>query len=213
MYDTRFKGRLVYRNEVWKVLIRDYFRQWVTPQDVVLDLGAGYGEFINNIACGEKYAMDLNPDVSKRVQTGVHVLLQDCSKPWPLPSGSLDVIFTSNFLEHLPNKQALAQTLREAGRCLKTNGRIIALGPNIKYLAGEYWDFLDHYIPLTEYSLSEALQQQGFQIDTCLDKFLPYTMAQGPQYPTFFVAAYLRLPFVWRIFGKQFLIVGKKTEV
>lgn len=210
IYHVRFKGRLEYRNEVWRTLIRDYFQQYIHPRDIVLDLGAGYGEFINNIQCGKKYAMDLNPEVVRRVNEGVTVIMQDCTKPWPLSDGSVDIIFTSNFFEHLPDKQALARTLGEARRCLKPNGRLIAMGPNIKYIPGLYWDFLDHTLPLTEHSFSEALVHQGFRIEKCLDKFLPFTMANGPQYPVFLIALYLRLPLAWRIFGKQFLIVAAR---
>lgn len=212
MYEIRFKGRLTYRDKVWSVLIRDYFQQWVRLGNVVLDLGAGYGEFINHVRCGKKYAMDLNPDTVKRVSADIEVLLQNCSQMWPLPDNSLDTVFTSNFLEHLPDKQALARTLSEAKRCLKPNGRLIAMGPNIKYVPGVYWDFIDHHIPLTELSLSEALIQQGFSIEKCIDKFLPFTMASGPQYPIFFVTIYLRLHLAWRIFGKQFLVIAKKHE-
>ncbi len=57
------------------------------------------------------------------------------------------------------------------------------MGPNIKYLPGEYWDFWDHYVPLTEASLKEALTTRGFPVDVCLGRFLPYTMATGPRYP------------------------------
>ena len=212
IYQARFGERVEYRDKVWKVLIRDYFKRFIRPEDVVLDLGAGYGEFINNVSCGRKYAMDLNPDVAEKVAPEVGVLLQDCAEPWPLPDGSLDVVFTSNFFEHLPDKRSLARTLGEANRCLKKGGRLIAMGPNIKYARGAYWDFIDHHLPLTELSLAEAFTQEGFTIEKCIDKFLPFTMASGPQYPVFFVALYLRLPFAWRIFGKQFLVVGKKPE-
>jgi len=53
----------------------------------------------------------------------------------------------------------------------------VAMGPNIKYLSGLYWDFWDHYIPLTEASLKEALVVRGFTVDECFGRFLPYTMA------------------------------------
>ena len=213
IYQTRFKGRLEYRNKVWDVLIRDYFQQYVRPQDAVLDLGAGYGEFIRRIICGKKYALDLNPDTAYRAGTDTEVIVQNCSEPWPLPDSSLDVVFTSNFFEHLPDKQALARTLSEAVRCLKPDGRLIALGPNIKYLPGAYWDFLDHHVPLTEQSLSEALLLEGLHIEKCIAKFLPFTMATGFQYPVFCIAAYLRFPLAWRIFGKQFLVIGRKGRV
>lgn len=210
MYERRFAGRLPYRDRVWNTLIKHYFVQWVKKTDVVLDLGAGYGEFINHIGCRVKYAMDLNPETSLRANPDITVIAQDCSKPWPLQNDSLDVIFTSNFFEHLPDKAALAETLAEAYRCLKPGGRLIAMGPNIKYVPGAYWDFWDHYTPLTERSLAEGMEQQGFHTERCIDKFLPFTMADGPHYPTLFVALYLRLPLAWRIFGKQFLVITRK---
>lgn len=212
MYHTRFDGRLDYRNKVWTVLIRDFFQKYIRRDDAVLDLGAGYGEFINNIQCGKKYAMDLNPDTAHLANADVEVFLQDCSTHWSLSDNSLDVVFTSNFFEHLPDKLALARTLAEAKRCLKPGGRIIATGPNIKYVLGAYWDFIDHHLPLTELSLAEAYTQQGFSIGKCIGKFLPFTMASGPQYPVFFVATYLRFPLAWRIFGKQFLVIGRKEN-
>lgn len=208
LYRARFKDNDTYRARVWDVLVRDYFQRFVRPSDTVLDLGAGYGEFINHVSCAKKYAMDLNPDTAQHVNKDVEVLPQDCSAPWPLQEGSVDVVFTSNFFEHLPDKEALARTLKEARRSLKPGGLVIALGPNIKYLPGVYWDFWDHYVPLTEYSLGEALQQEGFSVVSSIDRFLPYTMVGKLQYPVFFVALYLRMPFAWRFFGRQFLVIA-----
>jgi predicted SAM-dependent methyltransferase len=56
----------------------------------------------------------------------------------------LDVIFTSNFFEHLVSKQALSQTILQAKKCLVPGGRLIAMGPNIRFVGGAYWDFWDH---------------------------------------------------------------------
>ena len=210
LYQHRFQGMDAYRNRVWQALIKGYFGRVVPSDSVVLDLGAGYCEFINNIACSKKYALDLNPDTRTYAATDVEVLLGDCSQPWPLAQESVDVIFTSNFFEHLPDKEALSRTLALAYTHLRPGGLLIALGPNVKYRPGAYWDFWDHYIPLTEYSLAEGMVQQGFTIEKMIDKFLPYTMVGGPQYPTFFVSLYLRLPLAWRIFGKQFLVVARK---
>ena len=85
------------------------------------------------------------------------------------------------------------------------------MGPNIKYLLGAYWDFWDHYLPLTELSLREALENRSFKIERCLPGFLPYTIATGPRYPLVFLRIYLRLSIAWEIFGKQFLLVATKT--
>lgn len=208
IYDARFKNSLDYRTAVWTVLVKDWFARYVSAGDAVLDLGCGYGEFINQIRCREKFAMDLNPDAPRFLGADVRFLLQDCSARWQLADRALDVVFTSNFFEHLPDKTALGRTLDEVHRCLRPGGRLIAMGPNVKYVPGAYWDFWDHHIALTEASLSEALGTRGFEIDVCIDRFLPYTMANGRRYPESFLRAYLRLPFAWRFFGKQFLVVG-----
>lgn len=210
IYESRFRASAAYRQAVWRVLIRRCFQQYLAPDAAVLDLGCGYGEFINQIQCGSKFAMDLNPDAAQRIAPGVKLFLHDCSVTWPLEANSLDVVFTSNFFEHLPDKAALGRTFDEIHRCLKPGGRLIALGPNIKYLPGEYWDFWDHYVPLSEASLAEALKTRKLSVERCVARFLPYTMAGGPRYPLFFLNAYLSLPLAWRVFGKQFLVIAKK---
>ncbi len=211
IYERRFSQDLEYRQQVWQVLVSRVFQRFAAPNAAVLDLGCGYGEFIRHIRCGRKFAMDLNPDAPRRAGPGVECFVQDCSTPWPLPDGALDLVFSSNFFEHLPDKAALGRTLDEACRCLRGGGRLVAMGPNIKYLTGAYWDFWDHYLPLTELSLKEALENRGFATEQCHAKFLPYTMAGGPRYPLLFLRLYLRLPLAWRIFGEQFLVIVKKT--
>jgi len=84
------------------------------------------------------------------------------------------------------------------------------MGPNIKYTGGRYWDFWDHYLPLTESSLSEGLVVRGFEIEQCHARFLPYTMVGARQYPLWCIAAYLCVPLLWRWKGEQFLVVGRK---
>ena len=210
LYAERFGQMTEYRKAVWRVLIQDYFQNFIPKDGMVLDLGCGYGEFINQIHCRKKYAMDLNPDAPQRVASDVQCLLQDCSTRWPLPDNSLDTVFTSNFFEHLPNKSALDATTSEAYRCLKPGGRLIAMGPNIRYLPGEYWDFWDHHLALTDKSLVELLNSQNFKIEHCVPRFLPYSMAGGPQYPLWCIKLYLKLPFFWPIRGRQFLVVAAK---
>ena len=211
IYQNRFAASQRYRNVVWEMLARDFFSRWVRPDAAVLDLGAGYGEFINNVQAARKFAMDLNPDSREQVTAATTFLLHDCAMPWPWETSALDVVFTSNFLEHLLDKASLAATLREAWRCLRPGGRLIALGPNIRYLPGRYWDFFDHHIPLSEASLGEALVLSGFELETVIGRFLPYTMVNGPQYPLFFLRLYLAMPWAWRIFGRQFLVVARRA--
>jgi SAM-dependent methyltransferase len=210
IYSARFSGLEAYRNKVWNVLVNEFFSRWIRPEDSVLDLGCGYCEFINNVTAAQKFAMDLNPSAKDHVSFDTRLLEQDCSAPWPLPADSLDVVFSSNFFEHLPSKAALQATLLEAHRCLKPSGHIIAIGPNVKLLSGEYWDFFDHHLPLTELALSEALVMAGYKVELAWMRFLPYTMSQGFRPPIWTLRLYLRVPLLWRLFGRQFLVIAKK---
>lgn len=211
-YRQRFADSKAYRDGVWQILCADFFQRYISSDSAVLDLGAGWGEFISNIRCAWKYAMDLNPETARNVSGDVNFLHQDCSERWHLESECLNVIFTSNFLEHLPDKQRIERTVAEAYRCLKPNGLLICLGPNVKYIPGAYWDFWDHYVPITENSLAELLRITGFNIETCIPRFLPYTMSDGAKPPLLFVKLYLKLPFAWPMLGKQFLVIARKSS-
>src|SRR5690349_13578961 len=139
IYAQRFADQKERREAVWKVLIEDYFQKEIPAESSLLELGCGHGEFLRMIRAREKSGMDLNPDAARLAPPEATIFEQDCSHTWPLRENSLDVIFTSNFFEHLPDKQALSRTLDEATRCLKPGGRLIALGPNIAKLHGRYW--------------------------------------------------------------------------
>lgn len=210
IYRARFEGQSSYRTAVWRILIRHIFSQWIHPSHSVLDLGAGRGEFINNVPARRKLAMDLNPDTQSLLNPDVALISQDCSTPWSISPGSLDVVFTSNFFEHLRDKMALRRTIDEAFQALRHQGLLIAMGPNIRLTPGCYWDFWDHYLPLTERSLSELGELAGFKVERSLAATLPYSMSQGMKPPLWMVRLYCHMPWLWHFVGKQFIVVLRK---
>jgi SAM-dependent methyltransferase len=210
IYEKRFSGHENFRIKVWKILVNVFFSRWIRNTDKILDLGCGYGEFINHANCRVRHAMDLNPKTKSLLDNEIIFHEQDCSKPWKIDSNSLDLVFTSNFFEHLPNKKALDRTVGEIKKAMKPGGYFIAMGPNICILNGEYWDFWDHHVALSDQSLCELLQIHDFTIVQSESKFLPYNMVRVRKYPLFLVSVYLRFSLLWNIFGKQFLIVAKK---
>ena len=211
IYINRYEPNAEYRRAVWQVLVSSFFSRFLSPDFTVLDLGCGYGEFINAVHVKKRLGMDMNPAVRAKLDTDVQFFLQDSAQPWlGVPDNSIDVVFTSNFLEHLPDKACVARTLREAYRCIKPGGRLIVMGPNAKYLGGLYWDFWDHAIPITDNSLAEVLRANGFSTEICQGRFLPFTMSSRRRYPLVLVKIYLGIPFLWPYLGRQFLVVAKK---
>jgi SAM-dependent methyltransferase len=209
-YRRRFEHAVEYRRRTWALLARDFFQRYIEPDAAVLDLGCGWGEFLAGVQAGAKYGVDLNPESERRLPPDVTFLRQDCAESWPFPEATLDVVFTSNFLEHLRDKENVKAALAEARRCLRPGGRLICLGPNIRYLPGTYWDFWDHAIPLTDRSLAELLELLGFSVELRIPRFLPYSMSQGWNPPLFLLRWYLRLRWAWPLFGKQFLLIARR---
>jgi SAM-dependent methyltransferase len=215
IYRLRFDDQLALRTRIWGVLAPRFFQRWVQPDATVLDLGCGYGEFINSISARRKLAMDLNTGAIRHLRPPVEFLHQDCSVEWPLAPGTVDVVFSSNFLEHLPSKAHVERTLEHARRALRPGGRLILMGPNIRLLAGAYWDFWDHHVAISDLSLVEALRNRGFDIERSWARFLPYTMAGrgrrrlSARLLEIGLRVYLSVPVLWRLFGRQFLVIAK----
>jgi len=213
LYRNRFpENEMARKNAIWKVLAHDYLQKFIKSSGTVVDVACGYGEFINNIRAKRKIGIDLNPEAVKFLNQDVEFNECAAAKLSSVINSGADTIFTSNFLEHLPDKQSLDRFLDQVLLSLKPGGSYIILGPNLRYLPGKYWDFYDHHLGLTHLSLSEVLRLKGFHIDLCIDRFLPYT-TQGslPTHP-FLVKLYLKFPFVWKFFGKQFFIVARKND-
>ncbi len=213
LYRRRFpeEDRLA-RRRIWQVLCSGFFQRYVKETDVLLELACGLGEFTTAIRAGRKIAVDLNPESASTLPPDAEFHLASAADLGFLPDGSVDVCFESNFLEHLPSKAELDRVLLEVLRVLKPGGLFVALQPNVRVEPGRYWDFYDHHVALSDRSCAEAFDQAGFAVVEVIDRFLPYTTRSAlPQHPTF-VRAYLLCRPLWRFFGGQFLIVGRKPE-
>lgn len=211
IYRERFDERaLRQKNVVWKIICEDFLQKFIAPSDTVVDMGAGTCEFINNIACGKKYAVDINPDTKKFAAEDVMVIRPKTESSIELESATVDVVFASNFFEHLSSRQHVVDVLAEIRRVLVPNGRIIIVQPNVKYLYMQYWDYFDHQIALSEESMREAIVTSGFAIEILKPRFLPYTFRSRYPKGRFFVKAYLKLPIAHRIFGRQMFILARK---
>ena len=111
-----------------------------------------------------------------------------------------DIIFISNFFEHLENKKELIEILVFCWQHLKPGGSLLVIQPNFKYSYKEYYDFIDHQLPITHLSLQELLVTIGFAIDVLIPRFLPYSTKGKPASPIL-LKLYLQLPLLWKFLG------------
>jgi SAM-dependent methyltransferase len=198
------------RDRVWKVLCARFFDQRIADDASVLELACGYGEFINNIDAGRKFAVDINPDAAGYVSPGVTFFNLAATDLDRVGREMVDVVFASNFFEHLNDKKECDEVLAAVNRTLKPGGKFIVMGPNIRYAYREYWNFYDHCLPLSDLSMAEGLRIAGFRIEENIPRFLPFTMHNNIPTHEILVRAYLALPVVWKLLGKQFLITAIK---
>ena len=171
--------------------------------------------FTKRIKAKRKIAVDLSQHVQELKKDGIEVYQVSADKFTQHVPVLADVIFMSNFLEHLPDKSTLIRVLEECNRGLRKGGSLLILQPNIHYVGNKYWDYIDHHIALTEHSLVEALDVTGFEVVQVIPRFLPYTSKSltghliaksnmGEQLARW----YLRFPILWRIFGAQTFVAA-----
>ena len=207
LYERRLSADAAFRTEMWRTLCRFFFQNYVSRSARILELAAGHCEFINAIEASEKIAVDLNEDTPRWAAPGVKVITSSVTAVPAIDAHSVDVVFASNLFEHLTRKE-IVDTIREAARILKKDGRFLILQPNIRFTAKDYWMFFDHITPLDDRSLTEALETNGFKVTECIVRFLPYTTKSRLPRSLALIRWYLRLPLLWRFFGGQSFLVA-----
>lgn len=209
IYEQRFgRADSIHKDAVWIEICR-YLTRFIPSDSCVLDIACADGHFIRHVRAGERWASDVR-DVADRLPEDIHFIKASGLELGALlPEGRFDVVFMSNYLEHLLSRAEVVSQLVVAHRLLRRGGRILVLQPNIRLIGQAYWDFIDHHVALTERSLVEAASLAGFAPEYLHTRFLPYsTLSKLPQHPLL-VRAYLRVPLAWRVLGKQTLYVGR----
>lgn len=205
-----FQTRFAYRQErkrLWAVLTEYLADLFIPPTSVVLDVGAGYCDFINQLKAKERHALDISEVIRDYAASDVITHVGSCVKMTDLADNYFDIVFSSNLLEHLTRAESI-ETLNEVYRILKDRGRLILIQPNFRICYKTYFDDYTHLQIFTDRSLSNLIQSIGFQLRYCVPKFLPFSFdSKFPKSP-WLVKLYLFLPF--KPFAGQMLLVAEK---
>ncbi len=210
IYQYRFKGIKEDKKKIaWEEIAEFIYNRLSSPKSI-LDPAAGKCELINSIKSKERWAVDLNDYfIRKYAAPDVKVVIGDILTAG-LPENYFEGVFISNFLEHLHSQEEVATLLEKMFLCLKPGGRIAIMGPNFKYAYRSYFDFADHTVILSELGVAEHLYGAGFEIENIYPRFLPLSFRGGIPVSRCLVKTYLSMPWAWWVFGKQFLLIGKK---
>jgi hypothetical protein len=191
------------RDTVWKALWRYYFRHRVRPSDAVLDLGSGYGDFINNVVADRRVAIDVWPGFAAHLDAGVEAIVGPVSDLSRVADGSIDYAFASNLFEHV-SQQEFADSLSGLREKLSPSGSLTILQPNYRYAYREYFDDYTHVSVYSHISLCDFLAANGFEPVEIHARFLPLTVKS--RLPTWapLIGLYLNSPV--KPLGKQMLV-------
>jgi len=212
LYESRFRSvDRTRKAEVWKEIAEWIYARLGQPARI-LDPAAGMLEFLRSVPARERWGIDLQAPADSRDLDGLTFRAGDAFGV-ELPAGYFDAIFVSNFLEHLESPGEVQRFLGRMREVLKPGGRIACMGPNFKYCADEYFDCADHRLALTHVAVEEHLCAAGFEMEDSIRRFLPYSFRGSLPVSAALVRIYLRLPWAWRVLGKQFLVIGRRPLV
>ena len=122
------------RKGVWNEIVRYVHRDCGTV-DSLLELGAGYCDFVNQYPAWNRYCVEQNILMKKFASKEVSF---HCVNGVQLPgfgTDSLDLVFASNFLEHLSETDhqqlmvRIKDVLKKEGRLLFSVGIMLLLCP------------------------------------------------------------------------------------
>ena len=144
----------------WRAIAR-YLQPWVDANANLLELGAGYGEFLKSIGAAHKWAVDQNPALTDYWESNVTALIQHALEPLPLASQMMGTVFASNFFEHFTIEEG-RQILSEAARVLRPGGHLIVVQPNFRLQPRRYFDDYTHKTIYTDSGFQDFLKSAGW---------------------------------------------------
>jgi SAM-dependent methyltransferase len=194
------------RDLVWQALWRFHFSGQIPSDACVLDLGCGYGNFINQVVARRRIALDSWPDFPRHLVPGVEAMIGSVTDLAFLADECVDFAFASNLFEHI-SQADFARVLQTLRHKLSSRGTVNILQPNYRYAYREYFDDYTHLSVYSHSSLSDFLVSNGYEVIRMDKRFLPLTVKSRIPVSQWLIAAYLASPF--KPLGKQMLVSAR----
>ncbi len=191
------------RDVLWESLWEYRFRAMVRPTDCVLDLGAGYGNFINAVQARRRIAVDAWAGFPAYLAPGVEHHVGSVAELDFIEDGAVDFAFASNLFEHLTQAD-FSDVLATLRRKLAADGTLTIVQPNYRYAFREYFDDFDHKSIYSHVSLADFLVANGWEVFQVEPRFMPLSVKGRLPVNRFLIRAWLLSPV--KPIGKQMLV-------
>lgn len=204
-----FDSRLQYdrkRVVLWSALWDHSLSRVMRGSAAILELGAGWCDFINNAHATRRVAVDLWPGVVAAAAPGVEAHVGSVERLDFLDDHGIDAAFASNLVEHLTHDQFDAM-LAECRRVLVPGGRLVLVQPNYRLAYKRYFDDFTHVSMWSEASLADFLVSRGWEIERVQARYLPLSVKSRLPVSRALIRAYLAAPF--KPLAGQMLVVAR----
>jgi hypothetical protein len=191
------------REVLWRTLYKYYFSRLISESDCVLELGAGYGTFINQVVSRRRIAVDSWEGLTDHLAPGIEARILEVTNLSFLEPSSIDFVFASNLFEHLTQEE-FSSVLCQLKAAMSDEGTLNILQPNYYYSYREYFDDYTHRTVYTHKSISDFLESHGYRVIECRARFLPMTIKSRIPVSPLLIRLYLWSP--WKPLGKQMFI-------
>ena len=210
--EAYFDSRLQFdrkRVVLWSALWDYAFSRIMKDSTTILELGAGWCDFINNATSKRRIAVDLWPGVIGAAAEGVEAHVGSADQLDFIADDSVDAVFASNLVEHLTHDQ-FDGLLTEAKRVMPVDGMLVLLQPNYRLTYKRYFDDFTHVSVWSEVSLGDFLTSRGWRLERVSARFAPFSVKSRLPVSRFLIRCYLASPV--KPFAGQMLIVARNTK-
>lgn len=194
------------RDVVWQALWRFYFSHRVPADGCVLDLGAGFGNFINSVRARRRIALDAWPEFTRFLAPGIESHVGPVTDMDFLEDGAVDFALASNLFEHIPQVD-FGRVLAGLRTKLSARGTLTIVQPNYRYAYREYFDDYTHVAVYSHITMTDFLTANGYEVMQVVPRFLPLTVKSRLPVSPWLIGAYLASPF--KPLGKQMLVQAR----
>lgn len=191
------------RDVLWQSLWRYHFSAMVRPDECVMDLGAGYCNFINSVVARRRIAVDAWDGFPAHLAPGIEHKVGSVTDLSFLDDGAVDFAFASNLFEHL-TKDDFSTVLAGLRHKLSARGTLTIVQPNYRYAFREYFDDFDHKSIYSHVSLADYLTANGYEVFLVEPRFMPLSVKGRLPIKPLLIRAWLASPL--KPIGKQMLI-------